>query len=174
MNNSYSGSDLSNFGGLGATFWACYAIFLILALVFAVVIYWKLFSKAGYSGWLSLLMFIPLVNFGMLIFLAFSDWPVLKELRDLRARVGGYGPPSGGYVPPAGGDAPPAPTYAPPQQQYAPAPPVYAPPAPPTYAPPAPPAEQQPGIYAPAVPAEPAAPAAPPADQQIPPNPSQQ
>jgi len=135
MYDSYSNpSDMSGLAGLGATFWACYALFLLGALVLMVVIYWKLFSKAGYSGWLSLLMFVPLVNFGMMLFLAFSDWPVLKELRDLRARAG-YG--QGGYAPPPSGYAPPAPVYAPAQSPYAPQPPAYAPPAAPM-----PPAEQ--------------------------------
>lgn len=155
MYNYSNSSDLSNLGGLGTGLLACYFLFLLVVIAFAVVIYWKLFSKAGYSGWLSLLMFVPLVNLGMIIFLAFSDWPVLKELRDLRARAG-YRPPAGAYVPPA-------PAYAP-QQQYAPAPPV----APPAYTPPppaAPPvAPPQPPAYAP--PAEQSQPPAPPVPPQ--------
>jgi type II secretory pathway pseudopilin PulG len=37
--------------------------------------WWKVFRKAGYSGGLGLLMVIPLVNFLMLMMLAFSPWP---------------------------------------------------------------------------------------------------
>ena len=53
----------------------------VIAIIAAVIIfpYWKIFSKAGYSGALSLLMLIPLVNVIMLFFLAFADWPALKN-----------------------------------------------------------------------------------------------
>ena len=50
----------------------------IMPLIFAAVIiipFWFIFSKAGYSKWLSILMVIPIVNIIMLYFLAFSDWP---------------------------------------------------------------------------------------------------
>jgi hypothetical protein len=53
----------------------------VIAIIAAIIIfpYWKIFSKAGYSGALSLLMLIPLVNVIMLFFLAFADWPALKN-----------------------------------------------------------------------------------------------
>ena len=53
----------------------------VIAIITAIIIfpYWKIFSKAGYSGALSLLMLIPLVNVIMLFFLAFADWPALKN-----------------------------------------------------------------------------------------------
>jgi len=46
---------------------------LIAALV--IVPFWFIFSKAGYSKWLSLLMVVPVVNLIALYFLAFSPWP---------------------------------------------------------------------------------------------------
>jgi hypothetical protein len=143
-----SSSDL--FAGGAAL--ACYGLFLILALVLMVVIYWKLFSKAGYSGWLSLLMFIPLVNLGMFLFLAFADWPVLREVRDLRSRLAAsaYGA-GGGYGSPGGYAAPTAPAYQPPAQ---PVPPAYQAPAPPVYQPPA--EQPAPPTYPPAPPYPPA------------------
>jgi uncharacterized membrane protein YhaH (DUF805 family) len=54
---------------------------LILFVMLAVILFpwWKIFSKAGYSGWLALLMFVPLVNIGMLFFLALADWPALRR-----------------------------------------------------------------------------------------------
>lgn len=55
----------------------------VLAVVIAAV-WWQIFSKAGHGGWMGLLMLIPVVNLIMLLFLAFSDWPVRKELRRLR------------------------------------------------------------------------------------------
>ena len=50
---------------------------LILATVI-IVPFWQLFSKAGYSGWFSLLMVLPLINLIALYVLAFSDWPALR------------------------------------------------------------------------------------------------
>ena len=46
----------------------------------------KIFSKAGYPGILCLPMIVPLLNIMMLLFLAFSEWPVLKELKAVRQR----------------------------------------------------------------------------------------
>ena len=46
--------------------------------------FWKIFSKAGYPGIMGLTMLVPLLNIIMLLFLAFSEWPVLKELKALR------------------------------------------------------------------------------------------
>lgn len=49
---------------------------LAFAVVLPIVIlpYWKIFAKAGFSGWLSLLMMIPLINLGVLYVVAFSEW----------------------------------------------------------------------------------------------------
>lgn len=48
---------------------------ILLTLLLIVVPFWKICEKAGYSGWLSLLVMLPLINIGFLFFLAFSDWP---------------------------------------------------------------------------------------------------
>lgn len=56
----------------------------VLAVIIAAV-WWQIFSKTGHGGWMGLLMLIPVVNLIMLLFLAFSDWPVHEELRRLRA-----------------------------------------------------------------------------------------
>ncbi len=50
----------------------------IVMLIFAALIvipFWFIFTKAGYSKWLSLLMLVPIANVIMLYFLAFSTWP---------------------------------------------------------------------------------------------------
>lgn len=55
---------------------------LLMMIVFAIIIilpFWFIFSKAGYSKWLSLLLVIPVVNLIMIYFLAFSKWPILKK-----------------------------------------------------------------------------------------------
>lgn len=50
-------------------------IFMLIWIAVIIVPFWKIFAKAGFSGWLSLLMLLPLVNLIMLYFLAFARWP---------------------------------------------------------------------------------------------------
>ena len=52
-------------------------IFLCLvASVVAVIPYWFIFKKAGFSPWLAVLMFVPLANIIILYVIAFSEWKV--------------------------------------------------------------------------------------------------
>lgn len=48
------------------------------ATVFKIFLWWRIFSKAGYSGALGLLMLVPFGSLIMLCILAFSQWPILK------------------------------------------------------------------------------------------------
>ena len=41
--------------------------------------FWRIFSKAGFPGTLSLLMLLPIVNVIMLFYLAFAEWPSLPN-----------------------------------------------------------------------------------------------
>ena len=50
-------------------------VILVLLPIF-VIPYWKIFSKAGFAGALSLLMIIPLVNLIVLYVIAFSKWKI--------------------------------------------------------------------------------------------------
>lgn len=59
-------------------------VLFLVAGGFVVLPTWKIFSKAGYPGILSLLILVPLLNVVVWCFLGFSEWPVLKELRVLR------------------------------------------------------------------------------------------
>lgn len=47
---------------------------------------WRIFSKAGFAGVLSLLTCLPLVGFVVLYVVAFSEWPMHRELLELRAK----------------------------------------------------------------------------------------
>ncbi len=58
-------------------------IVLIMPLVI-IVPFWKIFSKAGFPPWLSILMLVPLANLLLLFFLAFAEWPVHREANQLR------------------------------------------------------------------------------------------
>lgn len=51
----------------------------LLLSVILVVPFWKICSKAGYSGWLSLLILVPIANLILLYFLAFSEWPSRRD-----------------------------------------------------------------------------------------------
>ena len=51
----------------------------IVMVMLAVLPFWFIFGKAGHSQWLSLLMLVPLLNIGMLFYLAFSDCPALNN-----------------------------------------------------------------------------------------------
>ena len=48
--------------------------FIVVLLPVVIIPYWKIFSKAGFSGWLSLLMLVPLANLIVLYVVAFSEW----------------------------------------------------------------------------------------------------
>ena len=53
-------------------------VFLVMILV--ILLPWsKILSKAGYSGWLALLMFVPGANLILLFWFAFAEWPVLRR-----------------------------------------------------------------------------------------------
>ncbi|HVY86596.1 MAG TPA: hypothetical protein VG943_15790 [Caulobacterales bacterium] len=55
----------------------------LIALVVTIFVQWKIFSKAGYSGALSLLNLIPIIGPLIMmivwIWFAFADWPNLKK-----------------------------------------------------------------------------------------------
>lgn len=63
-------------------------VFGLIAIIFSVIIYWRIFSKAGYSGAMGLLMFVPIANIVVLCILAFGEWPIYKELNYLRQQAG--------------------------------------------------------------------------------------
>jgi len=61
---------------------------VILAfLVVSILLWCKIFSKTGYHWAFGLLILIPFGSLIVILILAFSDWPVLKELRLLKDRA---------------------------------------------------------------------------------------
>ena len=52
-------------------------LFGLLFTVVAVIPYWFIFKKAGFSPFLSILMFVPLANLVILYVVAFSQWRVV-------------------------------------------------------------------------------------------------
>jgi hypothetical protein len=66
-------------------------IFMILVMLFVLIIaiiqivaFCKIFSKAGFSWVLGLLMLVPIANIIMFFFLAFAEWPIQRELRSYK------------------------------------------------------------------------------------------
>lgn len=55
------------------------ALGLIAGAVILVFCWAKIFSKAGYSPFLSLLMVVPLANIVMFLVFAFATWPIQKR-----------------------------------------------------------------------------------------------
>ncbi len=53
-------------------------VVMVVGLILWVVPCWKIFRKAGFSGWWSLALLIPGINVFMMYYLAFADWPSLR------------------------------------------------------------------------------------------------
>ncbi len=81
MNDTTSSQVAAAFASFGLIF----GIISIVSVIFAIIIWWRIFSKAGYNGVLSLLMFVPIANLVMILILAFGEWPIYAELNQLRA-----------------------------------------------------------------------------------------
>ena len=65
-----------------------FAAFVVLvATIIKIIIFCKIFSRAGYSWAMGLLTLIPFVDIILAFFLAFADWPVCKELRKLKQQL---------------------------------------------------------------------------------------
>ncbi len=52
---------------------------IICAVLFTVVPFWRICTKAGFPGALSLLMLVPVANIVLPFYLAFADWPALRR-----------------------------------------------------------------------------------------------
>ena len=54
-------------------------IFILIGIAIVIIPYWMIWKKAGFSPWLSLLMFVPLLNLVMLYVFAFGTWPLERS-----------------------------------------------------------------------------------------------
>src|SRR5213080_3104804 len=78
--------DSGSSSAIGA-FLIVYLVIMLAIVIFSVIVWWKIFAKAGYSGAMGLLMFVPIANLIVLCILAFGEWPIYRELRALREQV---------------------------------------------------------------------------------------
>ena len=60
---------------------------ILVASLAAMIPWFFIYKKAGFHPALGCLMFFPIVNLVMMFILAFTDWPIERELQDLRASV---------------------------------------------------------------------------------------
>lgn len=68
-----------------AVFFLFYGLFMLAMLVLTVVVAWRIVGKMGYPGPLGLLALVPLLNIVLALYLAFSEWPIERELRASRS-----------------------------------------------------------------------------------------
>jgi len=62
----------------GVLLFSVIAIFVLLTVILQIFLWWRVFSKAGYSGAMGLIILVPFGILIMLCILAFSNWPVLR------------------------------------------------------------------------------------------------
>jgi hypothetical protein len=67
------------FGGLGPMVGLVGLLVWVGIIALIVVAFWQIFQKSGHPGAMGLLMLIPFVNLGALVYLAFSEWPIFKK-----------------------------------------------------------------------------------------------
>ena len=66
-------------GGMGIfVVFAMVMFFALIGVLLTVIPYWKICSKAGFPGALSLLMMVPIANIILPFYLAFAQWPALE------------------------------------------------------------------------------------------------
>ncbi len=83
--NQYGGDPTAMLQAMGPMLGVVLLIGLVIA-VFSIFCWWKIFSKAGFNGALSLVFLagiIPLIGpficLGLFVWFAFSNWPALNR-----------------------------------------------------------------------------------------------
>jgi hypothetical protein len=71
---------------------SAYGLAFAMPMVALTMIAWSLgwvmvVVKSGYSPWLLLLAFIPIVNMIAWLWFAYSEWPIQRELRASRSEL---------------------------------------------------------------------------------------
>ena len=96
MNPEDAAGALGAVGGLLAGGIVVFAIIFLVLAILPIIAYWKIIAKTGNAGPLALLLLIPLVNLIVIYWLAFGDWPALRQ----GAAGGAPGTYPGQYPPP--------------------------------------------------------------------------
>jgi len=89
---TYSSTDVT--AGAGAAIFAVVMVIVYVAMIgFGFSMYWRIIGKAGWPGWYSLGLLVPVLNLVLIVMFAFKEWPVETENRVMRQQLGfgGYG-----------------------------------------------------------------------------------
>ncbi len=79
-------------------FGGCFFIVIALAmLILHVVVFCKIYARAGYPWAMGFLMLIPIVNFILMLILAFSEWPIQRQVKQLQQQLASPTGPSGNF-----------------------------------------------------------------------------
>ncbi len=81
MDTTTTNAQANAITAMMAAYGLFFTIFFLVLFILQIVIGWRIASKAGYNGALSLLLFVPFVNFIVILIFAFSEWPIEKQLR---------------------------------------------------------------------------------------------
>jgi hypothetical protein len=77
---SDSDAAAAGIAGLGCLAIALFSLLGLAILAFMIYCWWRICSKAGYSGAMSLLLLIPGIGpLILILILAFGEWPVSKN-----------------------------------------------------------------------------------------------
>jgi hypothetical protein len=63
---------------------------LVLTYIVMAIALWQFLKKAGLTPVVALLMLVPVVNLGVALWAAFTEWPVLREVARLKELVATY------------------------------------------------------------------------------------
>ena len=66
-----------------------FMVFGVIGALLWVIPFWKICTKAGFPGPLALLMLVPIANVILTFYIAFAEWPALRQ-----GQVGPGAPPS--------------------------------------------------------------------------------
>jgi len=79
-------------GGRGALLFAgpVGVALLVLTYVVMAIAFWQFLKKAGLTPAVALLMLVPVVNLGVALWAAFTEWPTLREVARLKELVATY------------------------------------------------------------------------------------
>lgn len=66
-------------GMFGTTMWGGHWLWMLVVAAVIVTPVWRICRRAGYPGWLGILILIPLANLILLYFIAFAEWPADKN-----------------------------------------------------------------------------------------------
>jgi uncharacterized membrane protein YhaH (DUF805 family) len=69
----------------------CFLLFVALLglalFVLNIIVFCKIYARAGYPWAMGFLMLIPIVNFIMMLILAFSEWPIQRQVKQLQQQL---------------------------------------------------------------------------------------